>query len=178
MSPGQKTILGLLLVAGLVAGAYWFGRWSAPRESGSRTAASADAAPEFRIKDLEGREVRMSDLKGKVVLVNFWATWCKPCTLEIPWLIELQKKYGEKGFTVVGIAMDEEGAKVVAPYAHQAKINYPIWIGDEDVATKFGGILGIPTSFLVSKDGRIVERYLGILLAYEDQVNEQIAKQL
>jgi len=178
MSSGQKTILGLLLVAGLVGGAYWYGRRSAPRAARSGTAASANRAPEFKIKDLEGREVRMSDLEGKVVLVNFWATWCKPCTIEIPWLIELQKKYGEKGFTVVGIAMDEEGAKVVAPYAQQAKVNYPIWIGDEEVATKFGGILGIPTSFLISKNGQIVERYLGILLAYEEQVNEQIAKQL
>ncbi len=178
MSSGQKTILALLLVAGLVAGAYWVGRRNAPKAASSGTASSVSRAPEFKIKDLEGREVSLSDLKGKVVLVNFWATWCKPCTLEIPWLIELQKKYGDKGLTVVGIAMDEEGAKVVGPYAQQAKINYPIWMGNDDVATKFGGILGIPTSFLISRDGQVVEKYLGMLLAYEDQVNEAIAKQL
>jgi cytochrome c biogenesis protein CcmG/thiol:disulfide interchange protein DsbE len=178
MSSRQKTILGILLVAALVAGAYWYGHRSAPETTPASAAAPGSRAPEFRIKDLEGREVALSDLEGKVVLVNFWATWCKPCALEIPWLIELQKKYGEKGFTVVGIAMDDEGTEVVAPYVREHNINYPVWIGNEDVATKFGGILGIPTSFLVSKDGLIVQRYLGILLASEDQVKEQITKML
>lgn len=178
MSSGQKTILGLLVVAGLVAGAFWYGRRTAAKTAQPATKALANRAPEFKIKNLEGREVSLSDLKGKVVLVNFWATWCKPCTIEIPWLIELQKEYGDKGFTVVGIAMDDEGTKVVGPYVQKEKIDYPIWIGNDDVAAKFGGVLGIPTSFLISKDGQIVEKYLGILLAYEDQVNEAIAKQL
>jgi len=107
-----------------------------------------------------------------VVLVNFWATWCDPCRVEIPWLIEMQDKYGAKGFTVLGIAMDEDGKPVVAPFVAKERydvdgqklpMNYPIVIGSDSVAEKFGGLLGYPTSILISKDGKQIKRVTGII---------------
>jgi thiol-disulfide isomerase/thioredoxin len=128
-------------------------------------------APDFKLKDL----------KGKVVLVNFWATWCDPCREEIPWLIAMQDKYGPKGFTVLGIAMDEEGKPVVAPFVAKERydvngqklpMNYPIVIGNENVAEKFGGLLGYPTSVLISKDGKQLKRVTGII--NEEEISKLI----
>jgi thiol-disulfide isomerase/thioredoxin len=128
-------------------------------------------APEIALKDLNGKDVSLADLKGKVVFVNFWATWCEPCRIEIPWLIDMQTKYGPKGFTVVGVAMDEEGKSVVAPFINnehfdvngqKQTMSYPIWLGTDDAAEKFGGILGYPTSFLISRDGKQVRKFQGL----------------
>jgi len=129
------------------------------------------AAPDLRLKDVDGKDVALADLKGKVVFVNFWATWCEPCQIEIPWLIDMQAKYGPKGFTVVGVAMDEEGKSVVAPFVSKEKfdvngqktaMSYPIWLGTDDAADKFGGVLGYPTSFLISRDGKQVQKFQGL----------------
>ena len=129
-------------------------------------------APEVHFKDLDGKDTSLDDYKGKVVLVNFWATWCDPCREEIPWLIDMQLKYADKGFTVLGIAMDEEGKKVVQPYvstehfdvnSQKLTMNYPIVIGNDDIAEKFGGLLGYPTSVLISRDGKQVRRVTGII---------------
>ena len=137
------------------------------------------------LKDLEGRDVPLAQFQGKVVLVNFWATWCEPCKTEIPWLIELQEKYQTQGFTVVGIAMDEEGRNAVAPFIKQNRffydqtprtINYPIVLGNDAVAEKFGGVIGFPTTVLVGKDGRKVKRVDGEL-SY-DEMDKLIASLL
>jgi thiol-disulfide isomerase/thioredoxin len=115
---------------------------------------------------------KKQNYQGKVVLVNFWATWCEPCKVEIPWLIEMQNKYGAKGFTVLGIAMDDEGAGVVAPFVEKQRyevggqklpINYPLAIGDDKAADKFGGLLGYPTSILISRDGKVLKRTTGLI---------------
>lgn len=127
-------------------------------------------APDLRLEDLGGKDVALNDLKGKVVLVNFWATWCGPCQDEIPSLIDLQNKYASKGFTVVGIAMDEDGKSVVAPFVakelydvhgQQLHINYPILLGTDAASDKFGGILGYPTSFLLSRNGQLLMKFQG-----------------
>jgi len=130
--------------------------------------------PDLVLKDLSGKQVSLKDFSGKVVLVNFWATWCDPCRSEIPWLIELRQKYGEKGFEVLGVAMDDEGKSVVQPFVDKERfevngqklpMNYPILIGDSDMADKFlggiGGIVGLPTSVLVSRDGKRVKNTIG-----------------
>lgn len=140
----------------------------------SLTTAAATAvskpAPELKLKNLEGKDFALADLKGKVVFVNFWATWCGPCQEEIPSLIDMQNKYAAKGFTVLGIAMDEEGKRVVAPFVANEKyevngqkmlINYPIVIGTDEAADKFGGILGYPTSFLISRSGKQIMKFQG-----------------
>src|SRR5271157_2299045 len=141
--------------------------------------------PDLKLKDLDGKDVSLADYKGKVVFLNFWATWCDPCRVEIPWLIDMQAKYAARGFTVVGVAMDEEGKSVVAPFiakerfdvnGQQLPMGYPILLGTDEAADKFGGILGYPTSFLISRDGRIVTKFQG--LKSSDELLKAIEAQL
>jgi len=136
-------------------------------------------APEVTFKDLDGKDVPLNQYKGKVVLVNFWATWCEPCQIEIPWLIEMQQKYSSKGFTILGVDVDDEGDNVVSAYTAKERfnvngeklpMNYPILRGNDAVADKFGGLLGYPTSFLISRDGKIVKKVQG-LVDYEEIKN-------
>jgi thiol-disulfide isomerase/thioredoxin len=143
------------------------------------------ASPDFTLKDLEDRDVSLSQFRGRAVLVNFWATWCGPCRIEIPWLVELQNKYAARGFTVLGVAMDEEGKSVVAPFVQKERfkvrgtfepMNYPVVLGNDATADKFGGLLGFPTSVLISRDGRVVKRVNG-LVSYEE-IDKAIQSQL
>ena len=138
--------------------------------------ASADTkptdAPTVTLKDLDDKDVTVQQYKGEVVLVNFWATWCAPCKVEIPWMIEFQKKYSSRGFTILGVSMDEEGKKVVAPFlekerfdvnGQQEAMSYPILLGNDAIADKFGGILGLPTSMLFTRDGKKVRTIVGLV---------------
>jgi thiol-disulfide isomerase/thioredoxin len=136
--------------------------------------------PELTLKDLDDKNVSLSEYKGKVVLVNFWATWCEPCRGEIPELIELQHKYGPKGFVLLGIALDEEGKSVVAPFVAKERfdvggqklpMDYKILIGNDEAADKFGGLFGYPTSILISRDGKQVKRITGAIMV-EDMAKE------
>lgn len=115
-------------------------------------------------------------LRGKVVLVNFWATWCPPCRKEIPSLLKLQEKYRDKGFAVVGISMDEGGSKLVGKFLAKQKVSYPVIIGDAGLARGFGGVIGVPASFLVDRQGELIRRYDGF--ATEDELQEEIEKLL
>lgn len=119
-------------------------------------------APDFVLKDENDRDVKLSGLRGKVVLVNFWATWCHGCQLEIPWYVEFQKKYGKQGLVVVGISMDEDGWKSVRPWMSERRINYPIVIGNQSVADRFG-LSGMPLSALVDRDGNIADAHVGVV---------------
>jgi thiol-disulfide isomerase/thioredoxin len=141
--------------------------------------------PELTLKDLDGKDVSLSGYKGKVVLVNFWATWCEPCRVEIPWLIEMQKKYGDKGFVILGIALDEEGKSVVAPFVAKERfdvngqklpMSYTILIGNDDAADKFGGLFGYPTSILISRDGKQIKRVTGMISP--DEMDKAVESQL
>jgi cytochrome c biogenesis protein CcmG/thiol:disulfide interchange protein DsbE len=138
-------------------------------------------APDATFKDLDGKDVTLSSLKGKVVVLNFWATWCEPCQVEIPWMIELQQKNADKGFTILGAAMDDEGKSVVEPYVQKTefdvdgqkmKMNYPIVLGTDDLASKFGGLIGLPTTVVITRDGKIAKRFIG--LANRDQLEKQV----
>lgn len=125
----------------------------------------ADAKPanlDFKLKNLEGKEVPLSSYKGKVVLLNFWATWCGPCKAEIPGFIELQEKYKDK-ITIIGYSVDDT-AEMAKKYAEQMKMNYPILLGEnrDDVQDAYGPIWGIPASFLISKDGKVCQKHMGI----------------
>jgi thiol-disulfide isomerase/thioredoxin len=157
-----------------------------PATGSSHPDAGAGAlAPEVTFKDLDGKDVPLSNYRGQVVLVNFWATWCDPCYIEIPWLIEMQQKYGPKGFVILGIALDEEGKSVVAPFVVKERfdvngtkepMSYKILIGNDDAADKFGGLFGYPTSILISRDGKQIKRVTGIIS--EDEMNKAIESQL
>ena len=173
----------LLMIAGTVAAlllavilADRATRHSVPHAAFLDSPGAGSPAPEFRLKDLQGQGVSLSQYRGKVVLVNFWATWCTPCRIEIPWLIELQEKYSSRGFTVLGVAMDEDGKKAVAPYIEKERftvngqprsMNYPILLGSDEVADESYKVFGYPTSVLVGRDGRVVKRIEG-LISYEE----------
>ena len=122
---------------------------------------SAKTAPDFELSGVDGKTVRLSDFKGKVVLLDFWATWCPPCRKEIPGFIDLQKRYASQGFTVVGVALDQGGVAAVQQFAAQLGINYPLAMGDAEVANAYGGIQAIPTTFLIGRQGAILQTYVG-----------------
>lgn len=121
------------------------------------------AAPDFSLKDQKGSVIHLSDYKGKIVLVNFWATWCHGCKEEIPWYVEFAGKYRDRGFEVIGISMDESGWKAVTPYLAEHKLNYPIVIGDDGLAARFGGVDSMPVSLLIDREGRIADRHSGMV---------------
>ncbi|HKV28749.1 MAG TPA: TlpA disulfide reductase family protein [Candidatus Acidoferrales bacterium] len=141
--------------------------------------------PDVTFPELQGGDLPLASLKGKVVLVNFWATWCEPCQIEIPWMIGFQQKYASQGFTILGVAMDDSGKKVVDPFVQKTQfdvdgkklnMSYPIMIGNDDIAEKFGGLIGLPTSVLISRDGKIVKRFIG--LVNHDELQSAIEKQI
>ena len=121
-------------------------------------------APDFELKVLNTKSetLKLSDLKGKAVLVNFWATFCEPCKVEMPWLVDLQKKYGPKGLQIVGIAMDQTDEKTVVRFAHKMGINYPIVMGTQAVADSYGGLDEMPQSFFVDRSAKIVDHEVGL----------------
>ena len=127
---------------------------------------------DFELPNLQGAKVHASDFKNKVVLVNFWATWCAPCIVEIPWFIEFQKKYGPQGLEIVGISMDEPGDKGVIPFVKKHNMTYTVLLGDDKVADQFGGLLGLPTTFLVDRDGKYYSIHRG--LVSRESVEEEL----
>jgi thiol-disulfide isomerase/thioredoxin len=125
-------------------------------------AQAATKMPTFTLPSVkDGSMVKASGYKGQAMLINFFATWCPPCRKEIPSLIELQKEYGPKGFTVIGISTDQGGAALVDKFVKKMGTNYPVLLSDSTTLTDFGGILGIPTSFLINREGDVVKRYDG-----------------
>jgi thiol-disulfide isomerase/thioredoxin len=122
---------------------------------------SSISGPAWELKSMDGKLVKSADFAGKVVILDFWATWCGPCRMEIPGFIELQKQYAEKGLVVVGVSLDQEGAPVVKSFMDKAGINYPVVLGDETIVNAFGGVEGIPTTFIIDHDGKIVRKHVG-----------------
>jgi thiol-disulfide isomerase/thioredoxin len=181
---GSKAILAIATVLVLIIATYFADKATRVKATGPiQVTEQSDEekiigqpAPDVTLKGLDGNEVPLSQYQGKVVLVNFWATWCGPCQIEIPELIEIQEKYASKGFTILGVDVDDEANKVVAGYLEKERfdvngakspMNYPILRGDDAVADKFGGLLGYPTSFLISRDGKIVKKVQGPILYNE-----------
>jgi peroxiredoxin len=148
--------------------------------SSTATAAATDrkAAPNFTLADANGAPVKLSDYRGKVVLLNFWATWCGPCKIEIPWFIEFEKTYKDRGFATLGVSMDDDGWKAVKSFVAQKAMNYPVMIGDDRVAQSYGGIDSLPTTFLIDREGRIASTHLGLVSKreYEAEILKLIAQ--
>lgn len=129
----------------------------------SADAQKTKAAPNFNLKTADGKALELKKLKGKVVVVNFWATWCGPCKAEIPGFLDVYKQYKPKGLEIVGISLDQQGWSVVKPFVDRYSITYPVVVGDGSVAEAYGGIEAIPTTFIVDKQGNIVDRHVGYM---------------
>lgn len=132
---------------------------SAPAQ---KSTSNRKPAPDFTLKDADGQNVKLSDYRGKVVLLNFWATWCGPCQLEIPWFIDFQKEYKSQGLEVIGVSMDDDGWAAIKPFVAAHKINYRILLGNDSVTQLYGGIDSLPTTFLIDRNGRIAKVHVGL----------------
>jgi thiol-disulfide isomerase/thioredoxin len=119
-------------------------------------------APDFALESLDGKTVHLSDFRGKAVLLNFWATWCEPCKVEMPWFVDLQKRYGPEGLAIVGVAMDDSGKETIANFAKDMGVNYPVLLGKEAVGDQFGGIPYLPVSFYIDRNGQVVGQVAGL----------------
>jgi peroxiredoxin len=121
------------------------------------------AAPDFALPGAQGNMVRLSDFRGQVVVLNFWATWCRPCDLEVPWFVEFQSRFRDEGFSVIGISVDEDGWTAVGPYVAKKGVNYPMVIGDHAVQRSYGGPESLPTTLILDRQGRVAATHVGLV---------------
>jgi peroxiredoxin len=166
-----------MLAAALLGGCFLQGCSSGPRSVRAESVkpnSERKPAPDFSLKDADGKVVHLADYKGKVVLLDFWATWCGPCKIEIPWFMEMQRKNKDKGFEVLGVAMDDEGWEAVKPFIADLKVNYRVVIGNDSTAEAYGGVDALPTTFLIDREGRIAAVHVGLASKkdFEDGVQE------
>ena len=132
------------------------------RAASVKPASDRKAAPDFALKDINGQTVHLSDYKGKVVILDFWATWCGPCRMEIPWFIDLQRQDKDRGLEVLGVSMDDNGWADVKPFLEELKVNYRVVIGDDKTAETYGGVDSLPTTFLIDREGKIAVVHVGL----------------
>ncbi len=169
----SRLIIFVVLVL-VVAGAYFAHR----KGTGSGTVSSKQPhpAPDFTLSQFSGPPLKLSDYRGKVVLLDFWATWCEPCRAEIPHFVELQDKYGSQGFQIIGVSMDDSPDPVPAFYK-QFKMNYPVVMGNAQIGEEYGGVLGLPIAFVIDRQGLIRAKHMGATDAavFEREIVAQLA---
>ena len=173
---GNRNPLALVVVALVVAGMLYFGVHMARRSGTTQFVTKSSPAPDFTLDSLEGKSMRLSDLRGKAVLLNFWATWCGPCKIETPWLVELQNQYGHDGLQVVGVEMGDDSKDDITKFAKDMGMNYPILIGKEAVGEAYGGVPALPETFFIGRDGKIVDKIIG--LRGKAEIEDSIKKAL
>lgn len=161
----KRNPAALFFVAAVVAAMLFVGFHSA-RRAGSGNSDSLDVtgkpAPDFTLDSLDGKKIQLSSYKGQAVLLNFWATWCGPCKIEMPWFVDLQKEYGPQGLQIVGVAMDDASKDEIAKFVKEMGVNYTILLGKEAVGQEYGGVNVLPTTFFIDRDGKIVAREFGL----------------
>ena len=155
-------ILGLLAI--VVAIMFLAPRFVKPRhKTGLPLVVQGQIAPDFQLKDIDGKTVKLSDYRGKAIILNFWATWCPPCKTEIPWFVDLQNKYSGQGLEVLGVALDDSSEKDIADFAKEMKMNYPVLIGKEETSDLYGGVAALPTTFYIDRGGKILQNVPGLI---------------
>jgi thiol-disulfide isomerase/thioredoxin len=174
---GNRNPLALVVVAVIAAAMLYVGFHMARRPGAPpQILGQASPAPDFTLESLDGKTMHLSDLRGKAVLLNFWATWCGPCKIETPWLVELQNQYGSQGLQVIGVAMDDSAKEDIAKFAKDMGVNYPVLLGKEAVGDAYGGVPALPESFFIGRDGKIVDKIIG--LKGKGEIEDSIKKAL
>ena len=135
-------------------------------------------APDFSLPDAQGRTIRLSAFRGKAVVLNFWATWCNPCRIEIPWFVDFQQRYESRGFSVIGVSLDEDGWEAVRPFLVKQGVNYPIVMGGDQAAQLYGGLESLPVTLIVDRSGRVAATHVGLVSksVYEKDIEAVLAE--
>lgn len=166
MGKKNQMIAAAIVTALVIAGLYYASRvWTTPvaaktAKQDPPAATEFPLAPGFSVTDLAGQQINLADYRGKVVILDFWATWCGPCRMEIPGFVQLQKQLGPQGLQIIGISMDD-GPAPVREFYKQFDMNYPVAMGSEKLGELYGGIIGLPTTFVIGRDGRIYDKIPG-----------------
>ena len=159
-------VFAVLAVA--ILGMLSFGKWvdrQRQRRPGMSLAGDVRGvqAPDFELVSLDGRKVKLSDFRGKAVVLNFWATWCAPCKVEMPWFVDLQTHYANDGLTILGVAMDDSDPQKIAKFASEMGVNYPVLLGTNKVSEAYGDVEYLPTTFYINRQGKIVGKVAGLI---------------
>jgi peroxiredoxin len=149
---------------------------SAAHHGATRASPESKVAPDFSLQSLDGKTVRLSDFRGKAVLLNFWATYCVPCRTEMPWFVEMQNQYAAEGLQVLGVAMDDASPSDIGKFANNLGVNYPILVGEGSVGNAYGGLPFLPSTFYIGRDGKLVDKVFG--LKTRNEIEEDIKKAL
>lgn len=188
----NRNVIVVLCVVVAITGLLLLGkRASKPPESANAAAntqgpppsagdpAKGSVAPAFELKSIsDGKATQLASFRGKAVLLNFWATWCGPCKIEMPWLVDLQKKYGPQGLQIVGVAMDDTSDKEIADFAHKMGVNYVVLKGTEKVGDLYGGVDRLPLTYFVDRSGKVVDEIVGLRGSadIEDAIKKTLAQ--